>query len=53
MIQHNGLLQLLHKFEELFDGNFATWKTYKVGSEIKKDARSIYLQPYPITKLHE
>ena len=27
MTQHNDLLKLLHKFEELFDGTLGTWKT--------------------------
>ena len=34
-IQHNELLSLLQKFEELFDVTLRTWKTYPVDFELK------------------
>ena len=33
--QRNELLELLQKFEELFDGILGTWKTDRVDSELK------------------
>ena len=37
--QHNELLKLLQKFEELFDGTLGPWKTYPVDLELKEDAK--------------
>ena len=34
--QHNELLKLVHKFEELVDRTLVTWKTDPVESELKK-----------------
>ena len=41
MTQHNDLLKLLQKFEELFDGTLGTWKTDPVDFKLKEDAKSI------------
>ena len=41
MIQHNELLELLQKFEELFDGTLGTWKTDPVDLELKEDVKPI------------
>ena len=53
MTQHNELLKLLHKFEELFDVILGTWKTYPVYFELKEDAKPICSQPYPVPNIHE
>ena len=53
MTQRNELLKLLQIFEELFGGTFVTWKTYPVKLKLKKGVKSICLQPYPVTKVHE
>ena len=51
--QRNELLELLHKFEELFNGTLVTWKIYPVDVELKKYAKPICSQPYPVSKVHE
>ena len=53
MTQHNDLLKLLQKFEELFNGTLGTQKTDTVDFELKEDAKPICSQLYPVPKLHE
>ena len=53
MTQRNELLQLLQIFEELFDVTLGTWKTDPVNFGLKKDVKPIYLQPYPVLKVHK
>ena len=45
MTQHNYLLKLLHKFEELFYGTFGTCKTDPVYFELKWYKKPILSQP--------
>ena len=52
-IQRNDLLELLQKFEELFDGTFSTWKIDPVDFELKEVANSIYLRTYPLRKVRK
>ena len=42
----------MQNFEEFFDGTLGTWKTYPVKFELKKDAKSKCLKPYPVPKAH-
>ena len=51
--QHNELLKLLQKSEDLFDGTLGTWKTDPVEFELQEDVKPIFSRPYPIPKLHE
>ena len=51
--QRNGLLELLHIFEELFNETRGTWKTDPVKSELKENVKTIFLRPYPLPKLHK
>ena len=53
MTQHNELLQLLHIFEELFDGTLGTLETDPVYFNLKQDVKSICSRPYPVPKIHE
>ena len=53
MTQHNDLLKLLQKHEELFDGTLGTWKTNPVGFELKDDAKLVCLIPYPVPKVYD
>ena len=53
MTQSHDLLKLLQKFEDLFDGTLGTWKTDPVDFELKYDAKSIFLQPFLVPKVHE
>ena len=41
MTQRTELLQLLQKFEELFDGTIGTWKTDPVDFQLKQDTNPI------------
>ena len=53
MKQLNELLELLQKFEELFDGTLSTWKIDQLDSELKEDSNPICSRPYPVLKVHE
>ena len=47
------LLNLLWKNENLFDGTLGTWNTTPVYLELRGYAKSFYLQPYLVTRVHE
>ena len=51
--QHNELLKLWHKFKELFDGILGNWGTDPVYFGSKEDEKPIYLQSYPVQKVHD
>ena len=53
VIQHNILLNLLHKFGEFLYGKIGTWKTYPVDFELKEDVKPICSRPYLVPKLHK
>ena len=53
MTQHNELLKLLQKLEELFGGTLGTWKIDPVYFELKEDVKPIFLRPYTAPKIHE
>ena len=53
MTQRNEFLELLHKFEKLFDGTLGIWKTDPVDLELKEYAKPIFSLPYPVLKVHE
>ena len=53
MTQRNDLLQLLKKFEELFDGTLGTWKIYSFDFKLKEGGKPICLRPYPVPKVYE
>ena len=40
--QHNELLKLSHKLEELLDGTLDTWKTDPVDFDLKRTRRKYY-----------
>ena len=50
--EHHALLQLLNKFEDLFDGTLGTWNTTPVYLELKDDVKPVCSQPYPVPKVH-
>ena len=52
-MQHNELLKLLQKFEDMFYGTLGTCKTDTVDLESKLDAEPICLRPYPVPEVHE
>ena len=47
------LLQLLKKFEDLFDGTWGTWNTTSAELELTDDAKHVCSWPYPVPKVHE
>ena len=53
MAQFNGLIKLLQRFEELFNGKLFTLNTDPVDLKLKWDMTPICLQPYPLTNVHE
>ena len=46
------LLQLLYKYEELFDGTLGDWKTEPVKLELKKDAKPFHSRPFQVPKIY-
>ena len=50
--QHLTMTQR-NKFEEFFNGKIGTRKTGPLDFELKEDAQPIWLQPYPLLKVHE
>ena len=50
--EHYRLLQLLKKFEDLFDGTLGMWKTTPMDLEVKDNAKPVWLKPYAVPKLH-
>ena len=53
MNQHNDLLKLLQKFEDLFNGKIGTLKTDLLYFDLKEYVKPICSQPYPLPKVHE
>ena len=47
------LLELLMKYEDLFDGTLGDWKTEPVSFELKEGARPYHGRPYPVPKVHK
>ena len=46
--QKDGIKNLLHKYEELFDGTLGTWHTTPINLELKPDATPYHAKPYPV-----
>ena len=51
--EQQQLLQLLQKYEGLFDGTLGEWKTSPVHLELKEGAKPYYGRPYPVPKSQE
>ena len=51
--EKDKLLQLLHKFDHLFDGTLGNWKTEPVDLELKEDAKPAFQKYYPVPKSQE
>jgi hypothetical protein len=49
----NLLLELLLKFEELFDGTLGDWKLPPVSFELKEGAKPYHGRSFPIPKIHK
>jgi len=46
------LLQLLRKYECLFDGTLGEWKTTPVKLRLQKGAKPFHVRPFPIPRVH-
>jgi hypothetical protein len=51
--QQKKLLQLLKKYESLFDGTLGDWKTNPVSFQLKEGVSPYHGQAFPIPKKHE
>ena len=51
--EQHQLLQLLQKYDSLFDGTLGEWKTSPVHLELKEGAKPYYGRPYPVPKSQE
>jgi hypothetical protein len=50
--QQKKLLDLLQKYEELFDGSLGKWNGTEVNIELKEGATPYHAKAYPIPKCH-
>jgi hypothetical protein len=50
--QQKQLLQLLRKYELLFDGTLGDWKTKPVSFQLKEGASLYHGQAFPVPKIH-
>jgi hypothetical protein len=51
--QQKKLLQLLKKYESLFDGTLGDWKTKPVSFQLKKGVSPYHEQAFPVPKVHK
>jgi hypothetical protein len=51
--QQKKLLQLLKKYESLFDGTLGDWKTKPVSFQLKEDVSPYHGQAFPVPKIHK
>ncbi len=51
--QHKKLLQLLKKYELLFDGTLGDWKTKQVSFQLKEGVTPYHGQAFPVSKIHK
>jgi hypothetical protein len=50
--QQKKLLQLLKKYESLFDGTLGDWKTKPVSFQLKEGVSPYHGQAFPVPKVH-
>jgi hypothetical protein len=51
--QQKKLLQLLKKYETLFDGTLGDWKTKPVSFQLKEGALPYHGRAFPVPKIHK
>ena len=49
----NSILELLQKYEDMFDGTFSKYTNSDYIIELKEDAKPYHTKPFPILKIHE
>ena len=47
------LINLLRKYEDLFDGALGTYNTTPVDLELRYDVKPVCSRPYPLLRVHE
>ena len=47
------LLQLLQKYEKLFDGTLGQYSASDYTIELRKNAKSYHIKPFPFAKIYE
>jgi hypothetical protein len=52
-VQQKKLLQLLTKYESLFDGTLGDWKTKPVSFQLKEGLSPYHGQAFPVPKVHK
>ena len=52
-VEQNKLLELLKKFEQLFDGTLGNWRTKPVSFQLKDGATPYHGRAFPIPKVHK
>jgi hypothetical protein len=51
--QQKTLMQLLKKYESLFDGTLGDWKTKLVSFQLKEGVSPYHRQAFPVPKIHK
>ena len=51
--ERHRLLNLLNKFEDIFDDMLDTWKSTPVYLELKDNVNHVCSRLYPVPKIHE
>jgi hypothetical protein len=51
--EQTRLLELLQKYEHLFDGTLGTWTGEPYDIKLKKGAKPYHVRPFPVPKIHE
>ena len=49
----NSLLELLQKYEKMFDGTLGKYTGSDYTIELKEDAKPYHAKPFPIPNIHE
>ena len=49
----NSLLELLQKYEKMFDGTLGKYTGSDYTIELKEDVKPYHAKPFPIHKIHE
>ena len=51
--ERKGLINLLSKFKDMFDGTLGTWNTTPVDLELRNNTKSVCLRPYPVPRVRK
>ena len=51
--ERKKIINLLQKYEYLFDGTLGTWNTTSVDLELRDDTMTVCSRPYPVPRVHK